>query len=122
MADEQRLLISDEALVEVKPKDERLVNWAKGLAGAVVISDQEIQEKVRYIVSKYKNLVPPNSDKSRADPFVIAVAMVKQAHVVSHESTTGNHNGPRIPDVCRHEGIPCIRIVNLLMLEVWKFR
>ncbi|MEK7246457.1 MAG: DUF4411 family protein, partial [Pseudomonadota bacterium] len=37
------------------------------------------------------------------------------------EENPGNKNSPKIPDVCRSEGIPYIRLVELIQELDWRF-
>jgi len=73
-------------------------------------------------MSDYPNLVSVLSGKSQADPFVIALAKARDAMVVTAESPTGNLRGPKIPDVCRAEGIEWGSFVEVLKREGWSFR
>jgi len=54
-----------------------------------------------------------------ADPFVIAAAAVRHAHVVTEEAA--RESAPRIPDVCRHFGVECINLEGFMALEGWEF-
>jgi hypothetical protein len=54
-----------------------------------------------------------------ADPFVIARAAVLGGTVVSEESF--KPNAQKIPNVCQHFGIPCIKLGDFLRTQRWTF-
>jgi hypothetical protein len=79
-------------------------------------SGQEVQAQVQRLVTTYNNfgLV---TGKNEGDPFVIALAIVKNAIVVTNESPSNNMNGPKIPDICRAEDITRIKFVEVITRE-----
>ena len=55
-----------------------------------------------------------------ADPFVIACAYVKgNAVVVCEESL--KKNAAKIPNVCQHFSIPCIKLKEFMQQQQWTF-
>jgi hypothetical protein len=54
-----------------------------------------------------------------ADPFIIAKAKVKEAIVVTEEDHP--RNGARIPNICEHFGIECMKLEGFLIVEDWIF-
>lgn len=54
-----------------------------------------------------------------ADPFVIASASIRGGCVVTEE--TERPNASRIPNVCRHFGIPCINLQQFIANHGWRF-
>jgi hypothetical protein len=54
-----------------------------------------------------------------ADPFIIAKAKIKEAIVITEEDRP--ENGVRIPNICDHFGIECVKIEGFLIKEDWKF-
>ncbi len=57
--------------------------------------------------------------KAVADPFVIARGKVAGACVVTEEKDT--QNAARIPNVCRHFEVPCIKLEGFMKKEDWIF-
>jgi hypothetical protein len=50
-----------------------------------------------------------------ADPWIIAHAIADGGTVVSQETDKRpNANRVRIPDVCQHFGVPCIKVWDML--------
>ena len=54
-----------------------------------------------------------------ADPFVIARAAVLEGTVVTMEGEPPN--GARIPNICRHFGVPCLSLEGFMEAENWSF-
>ena len=115
LAESGRLIASEEVLHELKRKADALYAWARGLKAMFVPHDEEIQKAVREILKDHRNLLNSKKGKSGADPFVVAVAVVKKCDVVTHERRTGDlKNHPKIPDVCDVLGIRYLSLTTLL--------
>jgi hypothetical protein len=54
-----------------------------------------------------------------ADPFVVASAKVKGCTVVSQESF--KENAAKVPNVCKHFNVPCIKLDEFMATEGWSF-
>ena len=54
-----------------------------------------------------------------ADPFVIAKAQVEGRTVVTTELY--KPNGAKIPNICRHFGVPCLTLQEFMEAENWRF-
>jgi Domain of unknown function (DUF4411) len=54
-----------------------------------------------------------------ADPFVVARAAVIGGTVVTMEKEP--KNGAKIPNICRHFGIPCFSLERFMEAEGWEF-
>ena len=54
-----------------------------------------------------------------ADPFIIAKAKIKEAIVVTEEDRP--ENGVRIPNICAHFGLECMKLEGFLVKEDWRF-
>lgn len=54
-----------------------------------------------------------------ADPFVIAKAWKEKGTVVTEEDN--KPNAARIPNICDHFDIPCLKLEGFLTNENWKF-
>ena len=78
-------------------------------------NDENVQNEVRRLVNTYNFGL--NASKNAGDPYVIALAKVKDAVVVTNESPSNDMNGPKIPDVCRVEGIRRIKFVQIITNE-----
>jgi Domain of unknown function (DUF4411) len=54
-----------------------------------------------------------------ADPFVIALAGVREGTVVTEERL--KQNAAKIPNVCQHFGIPCVNLEGFMRAVKWSF-
>jgi len=122
LVDEGRLLIAEDVYNELKPKDDELVEWLKKIKHAVVPLDKKQQEIVEEIINSYPNFVNALTGKNSGDPFVIALAKTRNAIVITQEKPAGKLAGPKIPDVCKAEGITPKRFLDILKMEGWSFR
>lgn len=122
MIDSSELISPEEVLVELSKKDDLVYQWAKENQAMFVPLDDETQEVTSDILTAFPRLVGQLKDRNSADPFVIAVAMIQDAVVVTSERPSGSHNRPKIPDVCEHYGIRCINLLDLIREQGWQFR
>lgn len=121
LIDDGRVFISDEVIRELSKVDDDVTECAKSQEKAIVVPEEDIQEKVVEILAKHPKMVSAGKGRSGADPFVIATAAVKGAMVVTGEVFSNNLDKPRIPDVCRALGIRCGTFLDMLRQEGWKF-
>ena len=88
-----------------------------------VTIDESVQEKVSEVLSEFPRLVDNRTGKSGADPWVIALALTDENYIVlTEENPTHSQNRPKIPDVCTHFYVECIKIVDLIKRENWIFK
>jgi hypothetical protein len=111
------------ASVEVKRElarqSDALYDWARARDGFFVEVDEPQARKVKEIVNAYPGLVKPNSTKSQADPFVIALAEVGggDVKVVAYEGRAKANAAPKIPNVCAARKIQVVTLVDVLRAE-----
>lgn len=119
----ERFLISEEVWQEARAKDAAAKTWCDGHKddGLVVPTDAAIVREVQGILSAFPNLVKQGKNRNRADAFVIAVARLRPAIVVTGEGPNGNERLPKIPYICEQLGIKSIRFLELIRLERWRF-
>ena len=83
---------------------------------------QLVQEKASDVLLEFPRLVDNRTGKSGADPWVIALALTDENYIVlTEENPTDSKNRPKIPDVCTHFHIECIKIVDMIKRENWIF-
>ncbi len=114
--------ITEEVLVELEKKHDDVFAWAKTKEQFIYHTDSEIQSAVRKILAQHKRLVDNRKNRSTADPFVIALAMLKGCTVISGEAPSGRLDRPKIPDVCKSLGVDCISLLSLIKKEKWVFK
>lgn len=117
------VVASVEVLSELSKKDDAVFAWCKRLADSLCVEfDDEQQQHMHHIMGTYPRLVDTVRGKSGGDPFVIAVARIRQGQViVVSEEDFGKKESPRIPDVCRAEGIQCYKLADFIEARGWRF-
>jgi Domain of unknown function (DUF4411) len=118
---DQRMFATEEVQIEIKRKADHLVRWCQERKAMFISIDEEIQPVVSEILATHGRLVKALSNRSAADPFVIALAKVRDAIVVTGERPSGSIDKPRIPDVCDAMGISCMSLVDMMEAEGWSF-
>jgi len=87
----------------------------------VVPTDAGVASAVQRILIDHERLVMNMKGRNRADPFVIALAQLKGAVVLTGEGSDGTANRPKIPYICQEIGLPCCRFLEMIRLEGWRF-
>lgn len=119
----RRVRCAEQIMGEIERGGDELWEWvAERRKELIYPTDNAIQEAVRRILHTYPNLVEPTG-KSAGDPWVIALAMVIGASVVTFEVPITDPRSPKvkIPNVCRGYGIPCINVFEVIRREGWRF-
>lgn len=113
------IFIIEEVVHELEKKDDGIHKWVKLREMAVVPIDSQVQENVVKIMAKYTRLVDSKKNRSVGDPWVIALAKVRGLTVVTGEKATGNLAKPKIPDVCKDLGLPCVEMIDFFRTQGW---
>lgn len=108
------IVSSEEVYLELQRKSDDLHDWIKLRKQMLVPLDEGIQIRAATLLSEYPRLVDTLRGRSKADPFVIATAMERNAVVVTGEIISGNLDKPRIPDVCLVKSIRCINFLQMI--------
>jgi len=114
-----QLVASEEVLHELERQDDDLLKWAKGQNGLFVAMDAAIEAAVKRVVA-IPNVVRSTSTENSADPFVVAVAIVRSATVVSREGV-GSPQHPKIPYLCGQLGVPHQTLEQFVTGQGWSF-
>jgi hypothetical protein len=105
----QRTVFScEEVYRELKKKDDDVFAWAKGRKEIFQKPSRDTAKYLREVMRAFPNLAAVGRSKNRADPWVIAEAMVLRAHVVTTEEPDPKMKQtkpPKIPTVCEKLGI-----------------
>jgi hypothetical protein len=123
LVEQGRLLCSIEVYNELAKKDDEVSEWAKTRKAELCREiDDDVQVALLYVMARYPRLVDTKIGKSGGDPFVIAQALsANPRHVVVTEEQGGSDKSPKIPSVCKVEGIECINLLGLIEREDWSF-
>lgn len=103
----------DEVRLEIYRQEDDLTGWAKTQANLFVPADDAVQTALRQVLADFPNLADHERDRSGADPWVVAHALAGGLSVVTYESM-GKQTKPKIPNACKHFGIPCVTLVDVL--------
>ena len=121
LIEDGQLVAIEEVRHELERKDDEVLAWAKSQNGLFVPIDEEIQRAVTEILRDHEKLIDTRRGRSGADPFVIALAQVRNLTVLTDEKPTGSRNRPHIPDVCIALGIPYLNTLELIRKHGWSF-
>lgn len=102
---------------ELERGGDELFDWVKARKDDFVAENSdELQSAVSHLANTYNNfgLI---TGKNEGDPYVVALAMIEECLVVTNESMTNDMNGPKVPDVCREEGIGWAKFVDIIKNE-----
>jgi hypothetical protein len=116
-----QLRATDEVRVELERKDDEVLAWAIKQSGLFIELDEEIQASVSQILAQFPKLLDTRSNRSGADPFVVALAKINGASVITGERATNSLDRPNIPDVCAALGIRSLSILELIREKTWRF-
>jgi hypothetical protein len=112
----QRLVVPPEVIEELKLDDDvwsRLQPLERQFR--LVRSDEDYLKRVGLISATYPGLARIRSKKTRADPFVIALAELEELTVVCDESK--KKPSRKIPGVCEIRRVKCISLTTMLADE-----
>lgn len=115
------LRATEEVQTELERKDDEVLAWASARSGFFVPIDEPIQIAVGDILSRFPKLLDTRSNRSGADPFVIALAQTNGCSVVTGERATTSTGRPNIPAVCRAIGIRSLTVLDLIREQGWRF-
>jgi hypothetical protein len=111
----------EEVLHEVAAGMDGLDGLLKKRAGLFVPLDDATMIAVGQVTDGCNGLIDPASDRNRADPFVVALAMVREGTVVTKErARKGSSGRPRIPDACAQFSVPCLHWFDFLRNIGWQ--
>ncbi len=114
------LIAPKEVLKELGNIDDEILKWAKSHKKLFKDCDPTQLQFVQEIMNKFPALVEINKTTPAADPFIIALARMEGASVITSERN-GGAGRPRIPDVCLHYGVECISVLDFFRAQGWKF-
>jgi|SRR5680860_249136 len=117
------IIAPDEVHLELQRGGDDIYEWAKEQSGFFVEPDDEAQEVVRRIVDDWPDFVPDEShDGVWADPYVIALAYVKKATVVTGENLVPPEaRRPKMPNICQKLDVLWVRLLDLIRAKKWSF-
>lgn len=122
LIDQGRFLMSEEVWEEVKVKDAVAKAWCESRKDRLVVpTDASVAATVQSLLVDHERLVMNLKGRNRADPFVIALAQLKGAVVLTGEGNDGTAKRPKIPYVCDQINVTCHRFLQMIRMEGWRF-
>ncbi len=118
-ADLQFLASPDEVHAELSKRSKDLQAWLDKIGDYFIETDSEVLREVSRILSKHEKLVAEKKRASAADPFVVALAKIHRAVVVTEEGR-GSLAKPKISDVCEYYDVECINFLEFMKRNRWK--
>lgn len=114
--------MSEEVWEEVQLRDAAAKTWCESrLEKLIIPTNAAITQEVQRILTQHERLMMNMKGRNRADPFVIAVANLRNAVVVTGEGSDGTEARPKIPYVCQRLNIQCLRFIDIITSEGWRF-
>jgi len=115
------ILVPEEVLEELAAQEDDLTTWVKDRSDMIVVpTSRAVMLEARAILSDHQHLTKSGTGRGRADPFVIALAAIRQCPVVTQERG-GTAARPRIPYVCGARNERCMAILDVVRAEGWRF-
>jgi hypothetical protein len=116
------LIATEEVLHELKKKDDSAYEYFKPREKMFIEVTDEIQPVVRQILTGHPKLIDERKNRSGADPFVIALALVEgDCTVVTGERPSRSENRPHIPDICEAYSVRWISLLELIREQRWVY-
>lgn len=107
---------------ELDAREDEVSGWARRQSGLFVPLTEDVQRNVRDVLAQHQRIIGVGSGRSGADPFVIALARVHGATVVTEETASRNLTKPKIPDVCQAMGVRHVNLLGFIQEQGWVFR
>lgn len=111
----------DVVMEELGRRDDDAHNWARRNSGLFLPLEESIQTATSSILRSHPKLLGNGGGRNGADPFVIGLAISRNGVVVTQETSSGNINKPRIPDVCQALGVECVNLIGFVSMQQWCF-
>jgi hypothetical protein len=105
--------------LDLEKKEDSIKAWVKARPHILVPIDDNVQAEVTRILASHPRLVENGKNRSASDPFVIALASLNDACVITGEKAR-KINTPKIPDVCRAMSIRYINLLDFMREMKWR--
>jgi hypothetical protein len=120
LIDSGHLMAPDDVMHELGKKDDEVHGWAKQRPQLFRAPDEALQKELKVVLADSPALLGVRVAHSGADPWVIALARIHGATVVTQEGR-GKLMTPKIPDVCERLKVRCIQFIDIGVELGWKF-
>jgi hypothetical protein len=117
-----RLFAPREVFREIHPGD-GIKDWVSRRKSMFIDPDADQGAVLREIQQKFPNIDKPSKPGPCADPWLIALTLVRtradptsQVYVITEETLRGP-GSVKIPNVCKHYGIPYAKVPGIFATE-----
>jgi hypothetical protein len=121
LIDDGILVATEEVLYELEKKDDEMYAWALDREHMFIPIDENIQLALQSMLPQHRQLIDQRKNRSGADPWIIALAIVEKCAVLTGEKPTNSAKRPHIPDVCIAMGVRWINMIQLFREQGWVF-
>lgn len=122
LIEQGRMRAPEDVRLELAAGADPLTKWAKAHKDLFYPTDERLLREMRE-VSKLPGFVVTTGRKNMADPWVVALARVRESVVITEEKGKGTGPGVvKIPDACKHFNLQHSRIQGLFARENWIFK
>jgi hypothetical protein len=113
----------EEVYREIQQQEDGLYQWLKPHKSRFRKVDTQLAASLADVLAVERFARMLEIGRNKADPWVVAHArIVDGGVVVSDEGRSKNPaKKPKVPDVCDHFGVPCIRFREFLETRDWQF-
>lgn len=108
-----------DVLLETEKRSPELHKWLKVRERCIVEIDDDLQDAVAEIVNDHPLMAKNRKGASSADAWVVSLAHLRAAIVVSEESLADSDKRPKIPGVCKQRNIMCMNLLGFMRAERW---
>lgn len=117
-----RLRSPQEVLHELEQGEDDLAERLRIWKDLFVPLSEELQAEVVRVNSRCPTLVDPESDRNKADPFVVALAKLMECVAVTNERQRASTTAPmKIPHACAVLGLRYLDWFGFLRDRNWRF-
>jgi hypothetical protein len=114
-------VVTEQVNEEIKRKDDQLAAWCDEREELFRPIDDVLQDCLSALMARHERIAAVGAGRNFADPFVIALAQSFDPRLtVVTEEDRGKAGNPKIPYICREEGLTCINFNTLLRNTGWR--
>ncbi|NJN73021.1 MAG: DUF4411 family protein [Limnothrix sp. RL_2_0] len=121
LIEEERIFSVRACYDEIIYQDDDLAKWAKLRRKVFLKHTESLQKELRVILEVVPSLYEAHLDRSGADTYIVALAKLKNAVVVSDELKKRKKKALTIHQACDQLNIPSMRVVEVIRKEQWRF-
>lgn len=115
------VIAPDEVLRETSKRSDGLHTWLKEReSDCIICIDDDMQDAVSDLLKKNPRMAMNRKGASSADVWVVALAQLRGATVISEESLHDSEKRPKIPGVCKDIGVNCANLIAFMRAQKWK--